>query len=123
MRTTPILYRLSVSLLLLCTVACASAARRDAADAGTITVGVTVRGREIDTTVLRVTIDPAGLGGTVRGRSGVVTKSPIPWGEYVVRLVDVPARCEVEGARDRPVSLNAQRRSAALRFLVTCGTP
>ena len=67
----------------------------------------------------RVTVDPAGLSGSVRADVGVFTKSNVAPGDHVVRLLDVPARCRVDGA-ERSITLSQQRRSAVVRFHVVC---
>ena len=105
-------------ILLLCA-ACATGGRQPPAAGGTITVGVTATGPSARSMVVGVTIEPAGVEGTVKGEAGVFTRSNIPPGEHVVRLGNVPASCRVDGGAERTVSI-AARGSAVVRFSLQC---
>jgi len=99
---------------------CATAARQEGPDRGTVTVGVTASGPDVAAMTFRVTVDPAGLSGSVRADVGVFTKSNVAPGDHVVRLLDVPARCRVDDGAERTITLSQQRRSAVVRFHVVC---
>jgi hypothetical protein len=85
-----------------------------------VTVGVTTSGSGVSAMSFRVTVEPAGITGTVRADAGVLTRD-LPPGDHVVRLLDLPARCRVDGAAERTITISKARRSAALRFHVVCG--
>ena len=116
---TPALVAL-VTLFVLSASACAAARRPQRPDTGTVTVGVTTRGSDVSAITFRVTVEPAGISGSVKADAGVFTRSEVPSGDHVVRLLDLPARCRVEGAAERTVTISQARRSAALRFHVVC---
>jgi hypothetical protein len=109
------------ALLLLATSACATSMRTQRPDGGTVTIGVTASGSAIDAMAFRVTVEPAGISGVVRADAGVLTRSDVPPGDHVVRLLDLPARCRVDGGAERTITLSPQRRSAVVRFHVVCG--
>ena len=117
----PVLCVASVTLLVLSACACATGMRQPRSDTGTVTVGVTTSGSGVSTMNFRVTVEPAGISETVRADAGVVTRSNVPSGDHVVRLIDLPARCRVDGAAERTITISQARRSAALRFHVVCG--
>jgi hypothetical protein len=118
---TPAIGAACVSLLLLSASACATGLRQQRTDTGTVTVGVTTSGSGVSALTFRVTVEPAGISETVKADTGVLTRSNIPDGNHVVRLLDLPARCRVDGAAERPITISPARRSAALRFHVVCG--
>jgi hypothetical protein len=109
-----------VTLVVLSASACAAARRPQGPDTGTVTVGVTTSGSDVSAMTFRVTVEPAGVSGTVKADAGVFTRSDVPSGDHVVRLLDLPARCRVEGAAERTITISQARRSAALRFHVAC---
>jgi hypothetical protein len=106
--------------VLLLLAGCATAAHQERSDRGTVTVGVTASGPGVAAMTFRVTVDPAGLSGSVRADVGVFTKSNVAPGDHVVRLLDVPARCRVDDGAERTITLSQQRRSAVVRFHVVC---
>jgi hypothetical protein len=110
-----------VTLVVLSASACAAARRPQRPDTGTVTVGVTTSGSDVSAITFRVTVEPAGISGSVKADAGVFTRSEVPSGDHVVRLLDLPARCRVEGAAERTITISQARRSAALRFHVVCG--
>ena len=109
-----------VALLFLSTSACATGLRQPQPQRGSVTVGVTTSGGAVATMTFRVTIEPAGINGTVSADAGVWTRNDVPLGNHVVRLLDVPARCRVDGAAERPITISQQRRRAVLRFQIVC---
>lgn len=109
------------TVLLLSMSGCATGLRQPRTDAGTVTVGVTTSGAAVGGLTFRVTIEPAGISGTVSADAGVLTRSDVPPGDHVVRLLDVPSRCRVDGAAERPITVPPQGGSAVLRFHVVCG--
>ena len=109
-----------VALLLLSTSACATGLRQPQSERGTVTVGVTTSGGAVSAMTFRVTIEPAGINGIVSADAGVWTGSDVPPGDHVVRLLDVPVRCRVDGATERTITLSQQHRRAVLRFHVVC---
>jgi hypothetical protein len=66
-----------------------------------------------------VSIEPAGLNGSVKGDVGVFTADDIPAGSQVVRLANLPGRCRVDGDPERKITVAAER-SATVRFVVVC---
>lgn len=100
-------------------IGCATAARQQQPARGSLTVGVTTAGGPPSLT-FRVTIQPAGIAGSVKADAGVFTNDDLPFGDHVVRLSDLPAACRVEGAAERKITLSEQRRFAVLRFDVRC---
>jgi hypothetical protein len=84
-----------------------------------VTVGVTSRGAGVETMTFTVSIEPAGVNGSVRGDVGVFTASDTPAGNHVVRLKDLPGRCQVDGDAERRISVSAGR-STTVRFVVVC---
>jgi hypothetical protein len=117
---TPALVAL-VTLFVLSASACAAARRPQRPDTGTVTVGVTTSGSDVSAITFRVTVETAGISGSVKADAGVFTRSEVPSGDHVVRLLDLPARCRVEGPAERTITISQARRSAALRFHVVCG--
>jgi hypothetical protein len=100
--------------------ACATGTSQATGARGTVTVGVTTTGAaSAKALTFRVSIEPAGVDGTVRANAGVFTRSSIPPGDHVVRLLDVPASCTVAGSGERRISV-AARGSAIVRFAVQC---
>jgi len=118
---TPAIGAACVSLLLLSASACATSLSQQRPDTGTVTVGVTTTGSGASALTFRVTVEPAGINGTVKADAGLLTRSNIPEGNHVVRLLDLPARCRVDGPAERTITISQARRSAALRFHVVCG--
>jgi hypothetical protein len=118
---TPAIGTACVTVLLLSASACATSLRQQRPDTGTVTVGVTTSGSGVSALTFRVTVEPAGISETVRADTGVLTRSNIPEGKHIVRLLDLPARCRVDGAAERTITISQARRSAALRFHVVCG--
>ena len=109
-----------VAVLIVSTAACAARAHHGT-ETGTITVGVRTSGELPGSSRFRVTIEPAQFSGTVRADGGVVTKSGVPAGTHVIRLLDLPTQCRVTGDSERTVTISQQRRSAVVRFDVVCG--
>jgi hypothetical protein len=118
---TPAIGVAFVTLLFLSTAACGTGIRQQRPDGGTITIGVTASGKDVARMTFRVTVEPAGISASVRADSGVLTRSDVPPGDHVVRLLDLPARCRVDGSPERTITISQQRRSAVLRFHVVCG--
>jgi len=85
-----------------------------------VAIGVRTTGDIASSLTFRVLIEPAGVTGTVKADVGVFTSADVPYGDHVVRLVDVPAQCRVDGGAERKISLSEDRRSTALRFDVHC---
>ena len=99
---------------------CATGATLQRPAQGRLTIGVTTTGDLAPSLTFRIAIEPAGLTGSVKADVGVFTSSDVPYGDHVVRLVDVPAQCRIEGGAERKISLSEERRSTALRFSVHC---
>lgn len=117
--TYDVLRTFRLLVLLLGSTACAASARPAPAARGTVTVGVTATGAAAKTATVRVTIEPAGVEGTVKADAGVLTRGSIPPGQHVVRLLDLPTGCRVEGGSERTVTV-APRGSAIVRFALQC---
>ena len=111
---------LIVFAALVCSASCATAARQQRPGMGRVTIGVRTTGAAAPTLTFRVTIEPAGISGTVKADAGVFTNDDIPTGDHVIRLGDVPGRCHIEGGPERKISVTPQRRSVVLRFDVNC---
>jgi hypothetical protein len=112
--------RLYVSAaLILCAAACAKAAPQSPPASGRVTVGVTSRGPGVETMTFMVSIEPAGVEGSVRGDVGVFTAADTPAGNHVVRLKDLPGRCRIDGDPERKISVSAGG-STTVRFAVVC---
>jgi hypothetical protein len=109
-----------LAVLVVCAGACAARAHHRS-EIGTITIGVRTSGEVAQSSRFRVTIDPVRFSGTVKAEGGVVTKSGVPAGTHVIRLVDLPTHCRVSGDPERTVTISQQRRSAVVRFDVVCG--
>lgn len=120
MRPTATLCVLATVLALACSAACASAPRRQRPGRGSLTVGVTTSGGSPSTLTFKVSIDPAGIVGAVKADAGVFTSDDVPFGEHVVRLIDLPGSCRVENGAERKITLAEQKRFAVLRFDVRC---
>jgi hypothetical protein len=118
--TAPAAAALSAGLLL-STVGCASSPPRQQALRGRLTIGVTTSGSSARAATFRLTVEPAGISGTVKADAGVFVSDDLPPGDHLVRLHDVPPRCRVEGGTERKVAISPQRRSVVLRFDVDCG--
>ena len=86
---------------------------------GRVTVGVTSRGPGVETMTFTVSIEPAGVEGSVRGDVGVFTADDTPAGSHVVRLKDLPGRCRVDGDPEPNIIVSAGR-STTVRFVVVC---
>ena len=84
-----------------------------------MTVGVTSRGPGVETMTFKVSIEPAGVDGAVRGDVGVFTAADTPAGNHVVRLTDLPGRCRVDGGSERKIRVSAGR-STVVQFVVVC---
>jgi hypothetical protein len=107
-------------VLLLLLSGCATGLRRPRTGTGTVTVGVTTSGDAVRGLTFRVTIEPAGVSGTVSADAGVLTRSDIPTGDHVVRLLDLPERCRVDGPAERTITIPPPGGSAVVRFQVVC---
>jgi hypothetical protein len=107
--------------LLVWTAACATGVRPQRPDRGVVTVGVTAKGTAVSTMRFTVTIEPAGIRQAVNADAGVLTRSDVPFGDHVVRLLDVPAQCRIDGAAERTITISREHLSAVLRFHVVCG--
>ena len=103
----------------ICGAACAKAAVESLPATGRVTVGVTSRGPGVEMMTFTVSIEPAGVDGSVRGDIGVFTADDTPAGDHVVRLKDLPGRCRVDGEPERKISVSAGR-STTVRFVVVC---
>jgi hypothetical protein len=68
---------------------------------------------------VRVSIEPAGVVGSIKGDVGVFTAGDIPGGNHVVGVKDLPARCRVDGDAERRISVSAGR-STTVRFVILC---
>ena len=99
--------------------ACAKVAPQSRPVSGRVTVGVTSRGPGVDTMTFTVSIEPAGVEGSVRGDVGVFTTDDTPAGSHVVHLKGLPGRCRVDGDPERNIIVSAGR-STTLRFVVVC---
>ena len=66
-----------------------------------------------------VSIEPAGVDGSVKGDVGVFTASNTPAGSHVVRLKNLPGRCRVDGDLERKITVSAGRSTVG-RFVVVC---
>jgi hypothetical protein len=84
-----------------------------------VTVGVTTTGPGANDLTFRVVIDPQGIGGPIKSHAGIFTTGNVPPGEHLVRLVDLPDRCTIQGSSDRKITSSAQRPSL-VRYEVTC---
>ena len=112
--------RLCVSAsLVFCCAACVKAAPQALPASGRVTVGVTSRGPGVETMTFTVSIEPAGVEGSVRGDVGVFTADDTPAGSHVVRLKNLPGRCRVDGDPEPRISVSAGR-STTVRFVVVC---
>jgi hypothetical protein len=105
--------------LIFCAAACAKTAPQSPPASGRVTIGVTSRGPGVDTMTFTVSIEPAGVEGSVRGDVGVYTASDNPAGNHVVRLKDLPGRCRIDGESDRKIRVSAGG-STTVRFAVVC---
>jgi hypothetical protein len=119
-RTANQLALLLAIVVVACATACASAPRQRRADHGSLTVGVTTSGGSSSTLTFRVSVEPAGISGSVKADAGVFTTDDVPFGEQVVRLLELPGGCRVENGAERKISVSEQRRFAVLRFDVRC---
>jgi hypothetical protein len=119
--TTRLSRVLFVALLLLCASGCATNPRQPRPAGGTVTVGVTASGPVVSALRVRVSIDPAGISEIIKADRGVLTRRDVPLGEHVVRVVDLPAPCRIDGPAERTITLSPRAPSAVLRFHVVCG--
>jgi hypothetical protein len=104
--------------LFFCATACAKAAPQSLPESGRVTVGVTSRGPGVETMTFAVSIEPAGVRGSVKGDVGVFT-ADTPAGNQVVRLTGLPGRCRVDGNSERQIRVS-DGRSTTIRFVVVC---
>ena len=111
-------FALTLSVLL--SAACASSMTQTRRDRGTITIGVTTSGTAAASLTFRLTVEPAGIVERIKADAGVFTKRDLPLGTHVVRLLDVPAHCRIDGGAERTITMSQQRRSVVLRFDVHC---
>jgi hypothetical protein len=118
LRTRP-LFRLALLVLAMSEATCAKAARQPRPILGTVTIGITTRGDGPN--AFTVTVEPGGITASVKADAGVLTRSDVTAGRHTVRLLDLPARCSVEGGAQRTITISETRRSAVLRFDVVCG--
>lgn len=118
--TTTLLVLALVVSVISSTAGCASAPRQQQPGRGSLTVGVTTTGGSPSSLTFRVVVQPAGISGNVKADAGVFTSDDVPFGEQVVRLVDLPGSCRVENGAERKISVTEQRRFAVLRFDVRC---
>ena len=118
---TPSQASISITLasLFFCAAACAKTPPQSSPAAGRVTVGVTSRGPGVETMTFTVSIEPAGVDGSVRGDVGVFTAYDTPAGDHVVRLKDLPGRCRADGDAERKISVSPGR-STTVRFVVVC---
>jgi hypothetical protein len=86
---------------------------------GRVTAGVTSRGPGVERMTFTVSIEPAGVDGSIRGDVGVFTADNVPVGNHVVRLKDLSGGCRVDGDPERRIRVSAGR-SATVRFVVVC---
>jgi hypothetical protein len=99
---------------------CATGARQQAPAGGSLTVGVTTTGAAAADVRYRLTIEPAGIVGTLKAQAGVFTTDALSPGEHVVRLAEVPAACRVDGGTERRITISDERRFVVIRFDVRC---
>src|SRR4029453_9744599 len=111
---------LTLGAVSLWNVGCATGANQQRPVRGRVAIGVRTTGDIASSLTFRVLIEPAGVTGTVKADVGVFTSADVPYGDHVVRLVDVPPQCRVDGGAERKISLSEDRRSTALRFDVHC---
>jgi hypothetical protein len=105
--------------LFICAAACVRTAPRSLPATGTVTVGVTSRGPGVEAMAFAVSVEPAGMDGSVKGGVGVFTARNVPAGSHVVQLKDLPRECRVDGDAERKISVSAGR-STVVRFVVVC---
>jgi hypothetical protein len=99
---------------------CATGVRRPQPGIGSLTVGVTTTGPAAAGVRYRLTIEPAGIVGTLKAQAGVFTTDAVPSGEHEVRLADVPAACRVDGGTVRRITISDEQRFVVIRFDVRC---
>lgn len=99
---------------------CATGARPQQPGDGSLTVGVTTTGTAPSGGRYGLTIEPAGIVGSLKAQAGVFTTDALDPGEHVVRLTDVPAGCRVDGGAIRKITISDDRRFVVLRFDVRC---
>ena len=104
--------------LVFCT-ACAKSNVKSVPTSGRVTVGVTSRGPGVDAMTFTVSIEPAGVEGSVKGDIGIFTSDDTPAGSHVVSLKNLPGRCRVDGDTEQKITV-AAGRSTTVRFVVTC---
>jgi hypothetical protein len=119
MRAARLDYRPLVALLLVCAAGCAKRPVASTPSAGRVTVGVTSRGPGVESLTFAVSIEPAGIDGSVKGDVGVFTAENTPAGSHVVRLRNLPGRCRIEGEPERRITVGAGR-STTVQFVVLC---
>ena len=110
---------LCLSASLFCCAGCAKTTVKSVPTSGRVTVGVTSRGPGVAAMTFTVSIEPAGIEGTVKGDIGIFTADDAPAGNQVVRMKDLPGRCAVDGETERKITV-AAGRSTTVRFVVTC---
>ena len=113
------IWRCVAASLFCCATACATGGLKSQTAVGRVTVGVTSRGPGVETMTFNVSIEPAGLNGSVKGDVGVFTADNTPAGSQVVRLTHLPGRCRVDGEPERKITV-AAGRSSTVRFVVVC---
>lgn len=99
---------------------CATGVRRQQPAIGSLTVGVTTTGAAATGVRYRLTIEPAGIAGTLKAQAGVFTTDAVPSGQHEVRLADVPAACRVDGGTVRQITISDEQRFVVIRFDVRC---
>jgi hypothetical protein len=108
-----------MSASLLVCAACAKSTVQSVPTSGRVTVGVTSRGPGVEAMTFTVSIEPAGVEGSVKGDIGIFTSDDTPAGSHVVSLKNLPGRCRVDGDTERKITV-AAGRSTTVRFIVTC---
>jgi hypothetical protein len=106
-------------LLLAGVAGCAARSSGPAGEDGQLTVGVSTSGPATGNLKFRLTVQPAGIDTPIDADAGVFTTSRAPAGDLTVSLLDVPARCEVEGGPRRSVTAGPGRYPV-IRFVVVC---
>jgi hypothetical protein len=99
--------------------ACAKGGLKSQPASGRVTVGVTSRGPGVEAMTFTVSIEPAGVNGSVKGDIGIFTADDTPVGNHVVRLKNLPDGCRVDGNSEHKITV-AAGRSTTVRFVVIC---
>lgn len=111
--------RIALTVAALASGGCATGGLPQTPDNGKLTVGVTTTGLAASPATFRLTIEPAGISGTVRADAGVFVNDHLPAGDHVIRL-EVPSHCRVDNGAERKITMSRQRPSAVVRFEVRC---